>query len=96
MNNYEAMFIVKPNLTDEEKKTLFDQISDTVSKNNGKLTSVSVWAEKRKLCFTIKKFNDGLYYLTNFSISPEVIQDIRHTYKLNENILRVLITRIES
>lgn len=94
MNKYEAMFIIKPDLSEEEKKTLFSQISDAVVKNNGQISGSSVWSEKRKLYFPIKKCREGLYYLLNFSLSPQAITEIRHTYKINENILRVLITKL--
>lgn len=92
MRKYEAMFIVRPDLTEEEKKNLFSQINDTVTKNNGTPTQASVWAEKRKLFFPLKKYREGVYYLMNFNVAPEQIIKIRHAYQLNENILRVLIT----
>lgn len=95
MNKYEAMFIIKPDLTEEERTTLFNQIGESVSKNKGKISQAAVWAEKKKLYFTIKKSHEGLYYLMNFELPPLAIQDIRHIYNLNENILRVLITRLD-
>jgi len=93
MNNYEAMFIIKPDLSEEEKKTLFNQINEAVIKNKGEVLKASIWLEKKKLYFTIKKYHDGQYYLMDFSILPNLIKEIRHAYKLNENILRVLITK---
>ena len=95
MNKYEAMFIVKPDLTEEERKNLFAQINEVVAKNNGKVIESSVWSEKRKLFFPIKKYGEGVYYLLNFSLTPSMVKEIMHTYKLNENILRVLITKVE-
>jgi len=95
MKKYEAMFIIKPDLSEEEKKVLFDQISEVVVKNNGKVAGGSVWSEKRKLYFTIKKYREGIYYLLNFSVLPTSIANINHAYKLNENILRVMITKLE-
>jgi small subunit ribosomal protein S6 len=96
MNKYEGMFIIKPDLSDDEKKTLFQQINDAVLKNNGNVSSGAVWTEKRKLYFPLKKCLEGTYYLLNFSLAPQSIKDIGYTYKLNENILRVLITKISS
>jgi small subunit ribosomal protein S6 len=92
MNKYEAMFILKPDLPEEEKKTLFNQIGEAITKNQGALTQAAVWAEKRKLCFPIKKCHDGMYYLVNFTIPPSGISRLREIYKLNENIIRVLIS----
>jgi len=95
MNKYEAMFVVKPDLTDENKKNLFDQIGEVIQKHSGKVASANIWAEKRKLTFKMKKCLEGSFYLVNFSIDPKEISEIRHLYNLNENILRVLITNTE-
>ena len=95
MNRYEAMFIVKPDLSEEEKKNLFSQIQDVVAKNNGKVSEARVFAEKRKLFFPIKRYHEGVYYSVDFNAAPLAVANIRQAYKLNENILRVLITRIQ-
>jgi small subunit ribosomal protein S6 len=95
MNKYEAMFIIRPDLSEEDRKVVFSQINDAVAKNNGEVTESAVWGEKRKLCFTINKFQEGVYYLMNFSLPPLAVKELRQAYKLNENILRVLVTKQE-
>lgn len=95
MKKYEAMFIIKPDLSEEERKALFGQVNDTVVKNNGNVTAGTVWSEKRKLFFPLKKYREGTYYLMNFSAPPLSITNINQAYKLNENILRMLITKVE-
>lgn len=96
MNKYEAMFIVKPDLAEEEKKSLFNQIGEAVLKQNGEVASSNIWSEKRRLYFSIKRYRDGIYYLMHFNADPKVIKDLRQTFRLNENILRVLITKAGS
>ena len=95
MNKYEAMFIIKPDLSDEEKKNAFTQLSDIIVKNNGAVKEAAVWTERRKLTFPIKKYQEGVYYLMNFDAPPDSITNIKYLYRVNESILRVLITRIE-
>lgn len=95
MKKYEAMFIVKPDLSQDDQKTLFNQIGEAVTKNKGSVSAGSIWAEKRKLFFPLKRYREGVYYLLVFTAPPTSITDINHAYKLNENILRVLITRVE-
>ena len=95
MNKYEAMFIIKPDLSEEEKKSLFNQIGETITKNNGIVNEASVWAERRKLYFSLKRNTEGLYYLVKFLSDPSAIKDLKHNYKLNENILRSMISKIE-
>jgi small subunit ribosomal protein S6 len=95
MNKYEAMFILNADLSEEERKGVFNQLGDVIQKNNGQVFTSSVWQEKRKLYFPIRKHREGLYYLMNFSADPLAIKDVKHAYNLNENILRVLITNVE-
>ena len=95
MKKYEAMFILKPDLNEEAKKTLFNQLGEAITKNGGSVTQASVWTEKKKLYFPLKKQHEGLYYLVNFSSPTEAVVKINHAYKLNEDVLRVLITSKE-
>lgn len=95
MNKYEALIIVKPDLTEQDRKALFAQIDEAITKNQGVIAQSGLWADKKRLLFPIKKHMEGTYYLANFSMAPLAIKDIRHAYNLNENILRVLITKIE-
>jgi len=95
MNKYEAMFVIKPDLSEEEKKALFNQINDLVIKHNGKVISANIWSEKRKLYFPLKKYREAIYYLMNFNAMPLTIKDLNQAYKLNESILRVLISKVQ-
>ena len=93
--NYEAVLILKPDLAEEERKKLFSQIAEPIAKNNGTIAKQEVWIEKRKLIFPIKKCQEGLYYLLRFSGGPELTAQLNRSYKLNENILRTLIIKLD-
>ena len=95
MNKYEAMVIVRPDLSDEDKKNLFKQIDEAVVKHDGQISQSSVWSERRKLYFPIKKYQEGIYYLAAFTAPAQAIKEIRNIYKINENILRFLFTRMD-
>ncbi|MFA5362452.1 MAG: 30S ribosomal protein S6 [Candidatus Omnitrophota bacterium] len=95
MNKYEAMFIVKPDLSEEDRKTAFSHVQDILTKNKGVVTEAVVWADRRKLGFPIKKYQEGVYYLVTFDAPPESITNIKYLYRVDESLLRVLITRIE-
>lgn len=95
MNKYEAMFIIKPDISEEEKKVVLAQVGDVIVKNKGAVTEAAVWAERRKLAFPINKYHEGIYYLVNFDAPPDSITNIKYLYRVNESVLRVLITRVE-
>ena len=96
MRKYEAMFILKPELKEDEVVTLAKNIAEPIIKNQGTVSESAVWAPKKRLCFPIKKYKDGIYYKINFSIEPKVIDTLKQAYRLNENILRMLITNLEN
>lgn len=95
MNTYEAVFLIEAELNEKATNAIFGQIKEVITKNEGNIISSHAWAEKRRLSFPIKKKQDATYYLVNFKLKPLLIDKIRQSYRLNENILRVLITRKE-
>lgn len=96
MRKYEAMFILKPDLKEDEINVMAKHITEPIVKNQGTISISEVWSPKRRLCFPIKKYKDGIYYRVNFSIEPKAIEILKQNYRLNENILRLLISNLES
>ncbi len=95
MRKYEAMFMLKPNLEEGQSKALFQQINDVISKSGGQITSSGLWSERRKLFFPVKKNREAIYYLSEFTIEPSAISKLKTQYRLNEEILRFMITRLD-
>lgn len=101
MKKYEAMFIVKPDLKEEERNAVIKSIKDQVTKNHGQVTQDQVWAERRKLAYDLfpigggMRYKEGTYYLVNFEADPASISALTGVYKLNESILRYMINRLD-
>ena len=89
------MFIIKPDLSAELRERVLKELAEVVTKNNGKISNQNIWAEKRKLAFSIKKYQEGIYYLMQFDIPPSEILNLRQTWKLSEDILRFQILKIK-
>ena len=53
MKKYEAMFIIKPDLKEEEKTAVMKAIKEQVTKNHGVLSQDQIWAERRKLAYDL-------------------------------------------
>lgn len=96
MRKYEAMFILRPNLKQEQIDSVTKQITEPITKNKGTVSLSEVWANKRKFTFSIKKYKEGIYYLVNFAIEPKTIDTLKQTYRLNEDILRLFISNLEN
>lgn len=92
MNEYEAIFILRPDLTDAKKQTLVSAIADMIKKHQGEIKIQNEWG-KKELSYKIKKFKEGIFHQIDFSIKPESISELKKQYGLNEDILRVSIIR---
>jgi len=92
MNNYEGLFIIKPDLKEEDAKNVFKVISDSVAKNGGSIKKEEVWG-RRQLAYPVKKFKEGYYYKLDFTSQSSAISKLEAGYKLNADILRAMITK---
>jgi len=98
MHKYEAMFILRPDMNEGERANMFNQIKETFNKFNVKISTADIWSEKRKLNYDISlkgkalKFREGLFYLVDFESLAQEVKNINAAFRLNENILRFLIS----
>jgi len=91
MKNYEGMFIIKPDMAKDELDKTLKVLQDTITKGGGKVANCQPWG-RRKLAYVVKKHVEGEYYLCDFEAEPKNILSMENAYRLNEDILRVLIT----
>ena len=91
MNQYDALFIIDPD-KESALKEVTDAITESIVKASGKVSSEENWG-KQRLSYAVKKHREGIYYKLNFSADPSQISNLNSAYKLNPNILRVMITK---
>ncbi|MFH1479517.1 MAG: 30S ribosomal protein S6 [Candidatus Omnitrophota bacterium] len=90
MKSYEAMFILKPDLSSEDLGKTVSQIQEIVSKNKCSVDDMKDLG-KQRLAYLVKKQKEGFYYLMNFHGDTSAIAKIKRSFSLNDSILRVLI-----
>ena len=93
MNKYEVMFIAKP-LEDAEVDPIAEFVSNLIKKNGGNVEKVDRWG-KRHLAYPVKKQADGNYVLINFEADPAVIKEIDRVMKIQDDIPKHLIVKID-
>ena len=95
MNRYEAMFILHPRLKGQELDDATQMVNDLINKQGGSIEKAAIWHKERPLAFPIKKQQEGTYYLTWFRLSPDKLDALRQSYRLKDEVLRLLITVLE-
>lgn len=81
------LFILLPNLSDEEVKVMQSQIKDIIKKVDGKIENVDEMG-KRKLSYPIKKVRQGFYLNYVLDLDKDNINKLKKELKLNQGILR--------
>lgn len=92
MNKYEGIFIINPSLKEEELKNVFKAISDSVTKAGGGIVKEESWG-KRQLTYPINKLKEAYYYKLDFTAPGAVVSKLEGGYKLNSDIMRVMVTK---
>lgn len=93
MNKYESMYILKPNLDEETRKSLIEKFKSLVEENGGKVENVDEWG-MRKLAYEINYITEGYYVLMTFESSPEFPEELERNYNINDNVMRYNVIRL--
>lgn len=88
MNNYESIFLMKDDITEEQRNTVIEEIRDYLTKN-GKI-SVEENLGKKKLAYKVREYEYAYYYLIQFVGKADIISELERKYRINENILKFI------
>ncbi|MFA6078714.1 MAG: 30S ribosomal protein S6 [Candidatus Omnitrophota bacterium] len=91
MNSYDGVFIIRPDLKEEDAKNVFKAVNDAIIKHGGTIKKEENWG-KKQLAYKIKKVKEAYYYKLDFDVEPANLLKIEGIYKLNADILRTMIT----
>ena len=87
--NYEAVFIVDPNLGEEGIAAVVAKFKGLVE-SKATLAEVDEWG-KRHLAYPINDMNEGYYVLIEFESKPEFPHELDRIYNITDGIMRSLI-----
>ena len=91
MRSYEIMLALNPQLEDKELDSLLDKLKKIITNAKGEITKTNKWG-KRRLAYEIKDFTEAIYVVLNFNIDEKIIPELERVMKLEERIIRYLLT----
>ena len=94
MRNYEVAIVLHPDLEIDLPATL-EKIEAVFTKNGGKINKKDNWG-KRKLAYTIKKQDWGIYVFYEISIDPSKVTKINQVLRITEEVMRYLVVSLEN
>ena len=94
MNKYEIMFIVKSTMESADVKKCAETFKKLVESLKGKVVEYKELGSK-KLAYPINKEVNGFYYVLTVEASNEAIAELDRKARLNENIIRHQIIKLD-
>ena len=88
---YELMYIINPNLSEEETAAVVEKFKALVEQN-GTLDEMEEMG-KRKLAYEINYLTEGYYVLVKFTSGPEFPAELDRILGITDGVIRRLITK---
>ena len=91
---YEVMFIVRPDVQDEDLDKLIAGFETTITHGGGVLRSTEKLG-RRKLAYTVRKFNDGNYVLLTVDSDGALIAELERRLRVTEQVIKFITVRMD-
>ena len=91
---YEIMFIVRPDIQDEELDKLIAGFESHVTTGGGTVKSTEKLG-RRKLAYLVQKFNDGNYVLLTIEAEGSLIGEIERRLRVSEPVIKFISVRMD-
>ena len=91
---YEIMFIVRPDVEEAEQDKLIETFSGYVTGGGGTIKSTEKMG-RRRLAYTVKKFNDGFYVLLIVEAPASLVAELERRLRVSEPVIKFLTVRMD-
>ncbi|HEY0566128.1 MAG TPA: 30S ribosomal protein S6 [Terriglobales bacterium] len=90
--SYEVMYIIRPDLTEEDLDKLITTMEHNVETAGGVLKNTERMG-RRRLAYNVRKFNDGFYILMNIEGEGKVVAEIERRLRVSEPVIKFITVR---
>jgi small subunit ribosomal protein S6 len=92
--SYEVMFIVRPDVEEADLDKLIEGFSNNITTGGGEIKSVEKMG-RRRLAYTVRKFNDGFYVLLTILAEGKLITEIERRLRVSEQVIKFITVRMD-
>jgi len=88
------MFIVRPDTQDEDVDKLIAGFEATVTNGGGTVRSTEKLG-RRKLAYTVRKFNEGNYILLTVDADGALVHELERRLRVSEPVIKFITVRMD-
>jgi small subunit ribosomal protein S6 len=103
MRVYELVYIVKPDLPEEDVDATLTVVRDTLQGGGATVDKEDKWG-KRRLAYRVQRFEDGIYILVQYSIDENTLdakqasglpKEVERRLRVNDAVIKFMTVRID-
>ncbi len=94
MNLYEIMFILNPDMGEEEREKFISRLNGIITKNKGEVIRLNDLGIK-SMTYKIKKKSRGQYVLMYLEGPGAMVAEIERMLRIDENVIRFVVVKLD-
>jgi len=96
MRVYEILFIIRPDVPEEEIDGIVEPLKGVVTAAGGVVDKVDKWGQRR-MAYRVGKYRDGVYVLLQFSTdkTAETVKELERRLRVSDTVIKFLTVRID-
>jgi len=91
---YELLYILPPDSTEQQVAELHEQIAAVVSRLNGQIEKTDNWG-RRRLAYEIGPHKEGVYVLELINGSGDLMKEIDRRLRVLDQVVRHIVVRVD-
>lgn len=91
---YETVFIVRPELGDEESARVWERVEGVLTRMGGREIKREVWG-KRRLAYEISKNKKGMYLYLRFLGANDLVLELERNLRLMDDVLKFQTVKLD-
>ncbi|MCC7418566.1 MAG: 30S ribosomal protein S6 [Acidobacteria bacterium] len=91
---YELVYILPPDVTEQQAAELHEQIEQVVSRMHGRLEKTENWGRKR-LAYEIARQKEGVYVLEVIDGSGDLMKELDRRLRVMDIVIRHMVVRVD-
>ncbi len=95
LRHYETFYLLHPDLSDEERTSISEQLQQIITKGNGEIVKIDPWP-LQKLAYRVQKQTQGYYVVMEYGALAESISEITRRLRLNEGVTKFVTTKLSN
>jgi small subunit ribosomal protein S6 len=89
MRRYETIFILRPNVGEEEINKVVESTTQIILNEKGTILEMNKWGMK-KLAYLIKKESLGYYVYCDYAGTPAAVSEIERKFRIDDTVMKYL------